>query len=974
MQLRPVTKRCSVSLDAPRSGVQVLCTVVAKATALVAMLLLAMCPGLMPGLWSQPQFTISNALEGSYHSGGVVGFTDVDNNGWDDLVIFDNGHDVVVEFQGPEGFHSVEMAVLSSNNQWGACVGDIDNSGTKDLVSGGSYDGVHHLQMRPGGPGLLEDLDNGSMFMQGCTMSDLDGDGVLDLFACHDDALSKLWKGAEQGPPTPDESLMPLTAYDYSIDPFTDHSGNYGVVTTDVNGDGHTDVYISKCRQFVSDPFDPKRVNQLWISDGNGGWTEEAGPRGLVLYEQSWTADFGDIDNDGDVDALVTNHSSAMALFENDGTGHFTDITAGSGLDITGFFLQAKLADFDNDGHLDLLTSGGGSAQNFLLGQGDGTFEAVPWPFGYPDGMLGFAVGDAGRDGALDVYATHGAVYVSPDPSNPDVLYLNEGNDHHWVAFDLQGVTSNLDAVGARVLLYGPWGVQTRDVRAGESYGMTCTHHALFGLGLETAIDSAVIRFPGGAAQVINAPAPDMYHDVIEAPCTLPPFDVQWTGETSLCPGDSLAISTPYPNAAHHWNSGAMDAQVAVSEPGYYRALVTTAEGCTGLSNPLKVDRVEQASAAIDVQGDLVGCEGRSVLLQGLAEGDWNWSNGTQADSLLVTEAGTFFIELVNFCGGTVRSDTVEVVFHEWPAPPVLEDIVVPLPAEVVLTGNGTPLHWFGDTTSDILAAVGVGFDAGLVDSTSTFYAEAVLEYDLASATLGPTVQSTGGFLGNDSYWLKFDAHRDVILDSVLVFANTAGTIFVGLIDAEGGLLEQVSVAVPEGPSYIHLDMLIPEGENYGLRTYENGVALWRDGIGSPLAFPYHAEDLVTITSNNLNNAANSTNYYYYFYDWHIRTVSTVCTSERVGIQVIALINGCTYPSATNFNVAATHENGDCYWTGCMDPLAINYHPLNTAADESCVYTMNPPGECPADLNSDGVTGSADLLMFLTDFGTTCGE
>ena len=99
-----------------------------------------------------------------------------------------------------------------------------------------------------------------------------------------------------------------------------------------------------------------------------------------------------------------------------------------------------------------------------------------------------------------------------------------------------------------------------------------------------------------------------------------------------------------------------------------------------------------------------------------------------------------------------------------------------------------------------------------------------------------------------------------------------------------------------------------------------------------------------------------------------------LCTSERVGVDVIALINGCTYPSATNFNVAATHENGGCFWTGCMDPEAINYHPLNTAADESCVYTMNPPGECPADLNNDGVTGSADLLMFLTDFGTSCAD
>ena len=67
---------------------------------------------------------------------------------------------------------------------------------------------------------------------------------------------------------------------------------------------------------------------------------------------------------------------------ENDGTGHFTDITAGSGLFLTGFFLQAKLADFDNDGHLDCLTSGGTGAQYFLLGNGDGTFTELDWPQG----------------------------------------------------------------------------------------------------------------------------------------------------------------------------------------------------------------------------------------------------------------------------------------------------------------------------------------------------------------------------------------------------------------------------------------------------------------------------------------------------------------------------------------------------------------------------------------------------------------
>ena len=89
---------------------------------------------------------------------------------------------------------------------------------------------------------------------------------------------------------------------------------------------------------------DPRRINQLWVNDGQGNYTEEAAARGLVFFEQSWTA-IADIDNDGDFDCLVTNHSTTLLLLENDGTG-VPDITAGSGLEVTGFFLESQARGF----------------------------------------------------------------------------------------------------------------------------------------------------------------------------------------------------------------------------------------------------------------------------------------------------------------------------------------------------------------------------------------------------------------------------------------------------------------------------------------------------------------------------------------------------------------------------------------------------------------------------------------------------
>ncbi len=187
----------------------------------------------------------------------------------------------------------------------------------------------------------------------------------------------------------------------------------------------------------------------------------------------------------------------------NDGTGHLAqhqrEQCSRFGFDFTPY--QSKMADFDNDGQMDILISGSSnsaSSGRLFHNNGDNTFTPIADAFPSPteNALHSYGLGDLNHDGKIDIYAGYATGYTSPSGVD-DVLRLNTtDNENHFVTFNLQGTISNRDALGARIFLYGDWGVQTREVRAGESYGTCNTFNLHFGLGSATSIDSAIINWP----------------------------------------------------------------------------------------------------------------------------------------------------------------------------------------------------------------------------------------------------------------------------------------------------------------------------------------------------------------------------------------------------------------------------------------------------------------------------------------------
>ncbi|TDY11974.1 FG-GAP-like repeat-containing protein [Meridianimaribacter flavus] len=468
---------------------------------------------LFPSIYfAQVTFTnaTSNLVNPNLTSGVAIGVCDMNGDGLDDIIRLDDARYLQIEYQNTNGvFTWLNYGNLAgTGNEWGLCIADVDENGYNDIFTGGAYNGKKLLIANSTGTNYTSNSLSGSnIFIQNLNFIDIDNNGTIDIFACHDEGVSSAYNNDGNGNMTQDNAGL-INAV--STIP-SDNSGNYGSIWVDYDNDGDQDLYISKCRLGVSNPNDGRRVNLLFQNDGSGNFTEVGVAAGLVPYAQSWSANFEDIDNDGDLDCVLINHDVSSIIYVNNGNGTFTDITATSGIatelnDLGSGGIQVIMEDFDNDTFIDLFITSRYASHALFKNNGDLTFSKMPSPFGLGnDNIQSAAVGDLNNDGFIDVVAGFAIGYNSPT-NDPDILFYNNGNSNNWSEIRLQGGPSNINGIGARIELHTATGIQIREVRSGESYGTMNSLMTHFGLGTQTAITKIVVKWPSGIVDELFNP------------------------------------------------------------------------------------------------------------------------------------------------------------------------------------------------------------------------------------------------------------------------------------------------------------------------------------------------------------------------------------------------------------------------------------------------------------------------------------
>ncbi len=307
---------------------------------------------------------------------------DVDGDGDLDAVVVNAGSNAVWINDGTGHFSQVAQDL--GTNGTAVALGDLDGDGDLDAVIGSSA--ANKIWFNDGDGNFTDSGQSlAATISRAIDLGDVDGDGDLDAVLA-EQGTNHLWLNNGSGVfVAAPQSLGDDSSFDVALE--------------DVDQDGDSDAFVAS---FAG--------SRIWVNDGQGGFTDS----GQLLENLALTginlgtstvraAELGDVDGDGDLDALVAN-SEVNKIWLNDGAGNFADVANVLDLDSDDIVGQntwaIALGDVNGDGTVDALLGNDGANQVWInLPQTK--LAATPQQLG-DAASRAVALGDLDGDGNLD--------------------------------------------------------------------------------------------------------------------------------------------------------------------------------------------------------------------------------------------------------------------------------------------------------------------------------------------------------------------------------------------------------------------------------------------------------------------------------------------------------------------------------------------------------------------------------------------
>ena len=445
---------------------------------------------------------LANFNDAQNVASGALWF-DYDNDGWLDLLVLRLGHNLLFRNHGDGTFTDVTARSHLGDrhqNAISAISFAYDRDGYLALLVGGFFaDDVdlfnlsttkilpnedHHAD-NGGSKILYRNNRNGTFsnvtekarikdtgFTTALGHGDYNNDGWQDFYIANDFGPDKLYRNNRNG------TFDDITEKALGSDGRKGMNVDFG----DYNNDGNLDIYVTN----ITEPWF-RECNMLWLNWGGDLLVDVSQETGTCDTGWGWGAKFVDFDNDGLLDLYVADGfiSAGKADYESD--VYRWQRSSTNDLD---------LIDANNWPPIGNKTFAGYEHNRLFRNDGDHTFHDVA-PGAGVDSLLdgrGVALADFDNDGAMDILVTN--------QNQSPLLYHNlVGRKNNWIEIKLTGTNGNRDAVGARVKIISFGRSQIREVNCGNGYQSQSSFQLHFGLGQRKKVDLIEVRWPGGRVQ-----------------------------------------------------------------------------------------------------------------------------------------------------------------------------------------------------------------------------------------------------------------------------------------------------------------------------------------------------------------------------------------------------------------------------------------------------------------------------------------
>jgi len=429
---------------------------------------------------------------------------DYDNDGFRDLLVVRFGTPILYHNLGQGRFTNVtpSSGLTTFGNSIAAIAFDYDNDGRLDLMLGHYFPPVNLIDL-PTFKVLPNDLDKatngggvslwrntgGGRFVDvtreaglaqhtGWTLDlghgDFNNDGWQDVYVASDYGTDRLYMNEGHG------TFKDVTAEAIGFD--TKKGMNVDVA--DYDNDGWLDIYTTN----IYDEY-MKECAMLWHNNGDGTFTDLSRETGTCDTAWGWGAKFGDLDNDGWLDLFVTNGLRSA------GPDNYIPVLVKM---ITAPGIE--FADVRAWPPIGNMSWSGFERKRLFRGVGGQAFKEIAAEAGVnndKDGR-GLALADFDDDGRLDMFQTN---------ANQAALLYHSITEEpgNWLELALTGDPMR-DAIGARVTVRAGGRTLMREVDGGNGYAGQSSTRLHFGLGAATTVDSITIRWPDGSVEKTSAP------------------------------------------------------------------------------------------------------------------------------------------------------------------------------------------------------------------------------------------------------------------------------------------------------------------------------------------------------------------------------------------------------------------------------------------------------------------------------------